>query len=377
MGRQTEDQARPMDNYRPLPGTPIEELDTPCLLVDLDAVERNFAVVADRYRETTCKMRAHTKNIKSPILAHMQMRAGGTVGGVCTAKVSEAEVMVEGGINDILIANQVVDRDKIARLCALARQGDMKVCVDNPRNLRDLSEVAEEHGVTIGVLVEVNTSMGRAGVRRVEEGVELAKLAVDLPGIRFRGVMGHQHLWEYTDNESRVLRARRYIQVSLDVKEAIEATGIPVEMVSSGETFSYDVAAQMPGVTEVEGGTYALMCIEYGYMEEFQIANKVLATVVSTPRPGIAVGDVGMRAIAPTGGQLPSVEGMPGVAVESLLAEHIVLRSDGSTPLKVGDKILLLPWYQDLMVNRWDQFIAVRRGVVEQVWDIPGRGCTQ
>ena len=135
-----------MDAYRPLPGTPVEELDTPCLLVDLDAVENNYGVVAETYRDTVCKMRQHTKNIKSPRLARMQIDAGGTVGGVCTAKVSEAEVMVEGGVTDVLVANQVARRDKIARLCALARRAEVKVCADNAGNLRDLSEVASEHG---------------------------------------------------------------------------------------------------------------------------------------------------------------------------------------------------------------------------------------
>jgi len=366
-----------MDSYRPPRGTPIDELDTPSLLVDLDAVENNFDAVAETYRDTVCKMRAHTKNTKSPLLAHMQIRAGGTVGGVCTAKVSETEVMVEGGVNDILIANQVVARDKIARLCVLAAQGDMKVCVDNPRNVRDLSEIAVDHGVTIGVLIEVDTSMGRGGVRSAEDGVELAKLAESLPGVDFRGVMSHQSLGEYVDRETRFLISRKDIQVCLDVKVAIEAAGIPVEVVSSGETHSYDVAAQMPGVTEVEGGTYGLMGTRYDYLEEFQIANKVLGTVISTPRPGVAIGDVGARALSVMGDDMPSVEAMPGVTVERILDEHIVLRTDGTTPLEVGDKFILLPWYQDLLVDRWDHYIAVRNGVVEQVLDIPGRGCTQ
>ena len=366
-----------MDSYRPIPGTPVEKLDTPSLLVDLGALENNFRVVADTYRDTVCKMREHTKNIKSPDIARMQIEIGGTLNGVCTAKLTEAEVMVGGGITDVLIANQVVTRDKIARLCALARRGDIKVCVDDTRNVRDLSEVAQAHGATIGVLIEVDTTIGRAGIRRVEQGVELAKLAVSLPGIAFRGVMSHQHLAEYTDNETRVLVARENIQKALDLKATIEAEGIPVEMVSSGETFSYDVAPQMPGVTDVEGGTYALMCTRYSYMGEFEIANKVLCTVISTPRPGVAIGDVGTRAMSLPGGEMPEVEDMPGVRVETMLEEHVVLRTDGTTPLNVGDKLLLLPWYQDMMINRWDQFIAVRNGVVEEVWDIPGRGCTQ
>ena len=363
-----------MDRYTPLPGTPVSELDTPCLLVDLDAVENNFRVAAETYRDTACKMRQHTKNIKSPLLASMQIRAGGTVGGVCTAKVAEAEVMVEGGINDILIANQIVDRDKIARLCALARQGDMKVCVDDAENLRDLSEVARLHGVILGVLIEVDTSIRRAGVRSIEAAVELAKLAERLPGVKFRGVMSHQALREYTGNEGRVMVARKHIRICLDAKDAIEAAGIPVEVVSTGETFSYDVAAQMPGVTEVEGGTYALMGTTYSYMEEFEVANKVLGTIVSTPRPGVAIGDVGTLAMSWTGNE-PSVEGMPGVSVETMLEEHVVLRMDGTTRLEVGDQFVLLPWYQDIVVDRWDKFIAVRNGFVEAVWDIPARGC--
>ena len=365
-----------MDNYRPAPGTPIEELDTPCLLVDLDAVEHNFRVVADTFRDTACKMRQHTKNIKSPRLARMQISAGGTLHGVCTAKVSEAEVMVEGGIDDVLIANQVVTADKIARLCALAKQGDMKVCVDNPRNVEELSRVAEAHGVALGVLIEVDTSMGRAGVRTAEHAVELAALAQRLPGVRFRGVMSHQDLGEFRDHEARALTAQRYIRICLDVKDAIEAAGIPVEMVSSGETFSYDAAAQIPGVSDVEGGTYALMGTEYSHMDEFEMAGKILSTVTSTPRPGVAIGDVGVRALGSPRGVLPTLEDVPGVTVEELHDERIVLRSEGEMPLKVGDKFILYSGQQDMLVNRWDQFIAIRNGVVEEVWDIPGRGCS-
>jgi D-serine deaminase-like pyridoxal phosphate-dependent protein len=366
-----------MDVYRPLPGTRIEDLDTPCLLIDLDALEHNFRLIADTYRDSTCKMRTHIKNLKSPILAHMQIRAGGTVGGVCAAKVSEAEVMVEGGINDIFIANQVVARDKIERLCALAKHADIKVAVDDPRNLQDLSEVAQAHGVTIGVVIEVDTSMHRAGVRRTSQGVDLAKLATTLPGVTFKGVMSHQTIPGHPNKETRLIEGRRYIQMCLDVKDAIEAAGIPVEIVSTGESWTYDVAKDIPGVTEVEGGTYALMSHSYGYMREFQLAAKVLGTIISTPRPGVAIGDVGIRALGSPGGVLPEVEGMPGVSVAALHPEHIVLHTGGTTRLTVGDRFLLYSGQQDITVNRWDQYIAVRRGVVEAVWDIPARGCHQ
>ena len=201
------------------------------------------------------------------------------------------------------------------------------------------------------------------------------KLAQDLPGITFKGVMSHQSIPGEPDRETRYTEGRRYIQMCLDVKGAIEAAGIPVEIVSTGETWTIDVAADTPGITEVEGGTYALMGSTNTYMDNLEIAAKILGTVISTPRPGVAIGDVGVRALAGPGGLLPTLEGVLGVEVESLQEEHIVLRSEGDMPLKVGDQFLLQSAQQDILVNRWDHFIAVRDGVVEAVWDIPARGC--
>ena len=364
-----------MRDYRCEPGTPINDLDTPCLIVEMDALENNYRVAAEAYRDTVCKMRQHTKNVKSPLLAKMQMEFGGSNGGVCTAKVAEAEVMIEGGITDILIPNQIVTHDKLARLCALAVRGDVKICADSVENVRAVSEAASRSGVEIGILIEVDTSMGRAGVRGKRGAVEVAKAARDLPGVAFRGVMSHQNVGDSFQKEERHARGRETIQICLDAKNAVEAAGIPVEIVSSGETFSYDVAAQIDGVTEVEGGTYALMSTGYAYMTEFQIAGKVLGTVVSAPRPGIVIGDVGTRAMAGPSGMIPSVDGLTGVEVESIHDEHIVLSVDGDAELSVGDKFKLLPAHQDMLVNRWDEYTAVRNGVVEEVWEIPARGC--
>ena len=364
-----------MDNYRPLVGTSLANLDTPCLMVDLDALEHNYDVIDRTYSDTECKMRLHTKNLKSPLLAHMQIRAGGTVGGVCTAKVAEAEVMVEGGIDDILIPNQVVTRDKIVRLCTLAKRAKMMVAADNADNIREISEIAQEHGVKIGIVVEVDTQMHRAGVRDTQAGVDLARVATDAPGIDFRGVMCHQAAKGFPDRETRFIEGRQLIQTALDVRDAIETAGMPVEVVSAGETWTYDLCATIPGVTEVEGGTYALMSHGYAYMEEFEFAATILGTVISTPRPGVAIGDTGSRCLGSPGGVLPQLVGMPGIVVDSLQEEHIVLRSEGEMPLKLGGKYQLISGQQDIMVNRWDQYIAMRKGSVEAVWDIPGRGC--
>ena len=360
--------------YRPPPGTPIDELDTPCLIIDMDALEHNMQVVADFYRDRACKLRPHVKNHKTPIIAHMQIRTGGTVGGVCASKVAEAEVMVQGGISNVFITNQIVTRDKIARLCSLARRAEMIVACDDPRNARDLSEGAQAASTTLGVIIEVDTGMGRCGVRSPEQGAELARLVHGLPGLRFRGVMSHQVVGGNPDRETRLIEGRRMIQLCLDARDAIEAAGIPVEIVSSGESWTYDVAGDIPGVTEVQGGTYLLMDTSYRYMSEFQNAAKVLGTVISTPRAGIAIGDAGLEAMGNIRG-LPTVVGTPGVAVKSLDAQHAVLELEGYARLGIGDSFTLLAAQQDAMVSRWDRFIAVRGRVVEAVWDIPGRGC--
>lgn len=361
------------ESYRPSPGTPVEDLETPCLILDLDALENNMKIMSDYYRSRSCKLRPHVKNHKTPIIAHMQIRAGGTVGGVCAAKVSEAEVMVQGGIDDVFITNQIVTREKISRLCALARQGDIKVACDNPRNVRDLSEGADAAGATLGVIIEVETGLRRCGVQSPQQGVELAKLIQTLSGLRFRGVMSHQVIAGAPDRETRLIEGRRTIQICLDVRDAIETAGIPVEVVSSGESWTYDVAGDIPGVTEVQGGSYLIMDTSYRYMHEFEYAGKVLSTIVSTPRRGVAIGDAGMEAVGNVKG-FPTVEGLTGATVKNLDARRSVIEVEGATELSIGDKLALIPAQQDAMVSRWDRFVAVRKGKVEAVWDIPGRG---
>ena len=360
--------------YRPSPGTPLEELDTPCLIVDMDALESNMKVMADYYRDRTCKLRPHVKNHKSPVIANMQIRMGGTVGGVCAAKVAEAEVMVQGGVPNVFITNQVVTTDKISRLCSLSRQAEMLVACDDPRNARELSEGAQAAGADLGVIIEVETGMGRCGVRSPHHGVELAGLIQSLPGLRFRGIMSHQVTAGAPDRETRLIEGRRMIQTCLDVRDALETAGIPVEIVSSGESWTYDIAGDIPGVTEVQGGTYLLMDTGYRYMSEFQHAAKVLSTVISTPRPGVAVGDAGMEAVGNVKGP-PTVEGPPGVTVVAFDPMCTVLEVGHEADLSVGDKFILLPGQQDAMVSRWDRYVAVRHGKVEAVWDISGRGC--
>ena len=189
--------------------------------------------------------------------------------------------------------------------------------------------------------------------------------------------MSHQTLAGGSgDREARIRRGKPFIKICLDVKDAIEEAGISVDIVSSGESFTYDVAPEMPGVTEVQGGTYALMSHGHAMADDFQVAGKVLASVTSVPQRDVAIGDVGYRALT-SPDQIPGLEGLPGVRVEAIDEDQIVLRSEGTMPLSPGDRFVLLPAVQDIMANRWDRFIAVRGGNVEAVWDIAARGCLQ
>ena len=186
--------------------------------------------------------------------------------------------------------------------------------------------------------------------------------------------MSHQVIPAMPDREDRAVEANRAIKAVIDLKDAIEGAGLPVEIVSTGETWSYDVAADIPGVTEIQGGSYLMMETHYSYMSEFHYAGMILSTIISTPRLGVAIGDAGVRAVSSISG-MPEVSGRPGVTVESMDSDHAVFKIESGASLKVGDQVLLIPAQQDAMVSRWDRFIGLRNGKVEVVWDIQARGC--
>ncbi len=359
----------------PQPGTPIAQLDTPCLILDMDALDHNMDVIADYYGDRHSKLRGHSKNHKSPALALRQIQRGGTIGGVCAAKVAEAEVMVQGGVGSVFVTSEVVAPAKIARLCELAHQAEILVACETEANARDISEAASAQGVDIGVVIEQETGLLRCGVQEVEPGVALARAIDSLPGLSLKGVMSHQMMAEVSsDREDRATEAHRLIQPVLDLREAMIADGLPVEIVSTGETWSYDIAGDMPEVTEIQGGSYLVMETSYDYMQDFHLAGKVLSTIISVPRPGTAIGDAGARAVCGIKG-LPRVEGRPGVEAVDMDADRIAFRVAEGAALEVGDQVILLPGQQDAMVSRWDRFIGIRDGVVEAVWDIEARGC--
>lgn len=357
-------------------GATLDAVETPALVIDLVALEHNIGVIADHYRGKRIRLRPHGKNHKCPEMLAMQIAAGGTVGGVCCAKVSEAEAFAQGGgVSNVLIANQVVAEGKIRRLAALARRVDVTVAIDDPAQLPRLSSGARALNATLGVVIEIDTMMRRGGVRGVEQAVTLAKAAQAAPGLRFRGVMSHQvPRAPMPDKAQRFREGGGYIDAVLAAKRAIETAGVPVAMVSTGETWTYDVAAQKPEVSEIQGGTYIVMEVPYSYMSEFRHAAKVMGRVVARPDAHTAVGDVPIDAIGAPNGP-PSLDGVDGAAVQSIDHFGVTLASQGAMPLAIGDRFFLLTHQQDITMNRWDRYLGVRDGRVETVFEATARGC--
>jgi D-serine deaminase-like pyridoxal phosphate-dependent protein len=351
-----------------------EAIETPALLVDLDALEANIRLMADWFRGRRARLRPHFKTHKSPAIAHRQVAAGAK--GICCAKLSEAEVLVASGITDVLIANQVVDPAKIARLAGLARGGaKVTVCADNHANVAELSKAASRVGTVLRVLVEVDVGMNRCGVRTADEALALARTIAGSPGLLFEGIQAYEgHLVQLVDREARRAGVREMADRVGRIKAMMEADGLAVNEVSGAGTATYDITGDDTIWTEIQAGSYVFVDTSYRPMGlPFREALSVLATVVHK-RPGVAVTDAGMKVISTDHGP-PSVKGDPGLEVR-LNEEHGIV-SDPADELSYGRKIELVPGHCCTTVNLHDRYHCLRDGNLEVVWPIPGRGMSR
>jgi len=358
------------------------DVDTPALLIDLEAMEYNMALMGAYFkglaqRGCKCRLRPNVKTHKTPILAHKELAAGYTTGITC-AKLGEAEVMALSGIRDILIANEIVGPYKIARLVNLARHAELKLAVDQAQNVAALSEAACAKGVQLGVLVEVNTGLNRCGVAPGEAALQLAQLVDRSPGLVFTGLQGYEgHCVNIPNREERVGQVHQALQPLLDTRKLIEASGLEVKLVSSGATSTYNITAEMEGIDEIQAGSYLLMDVWYERLTpEFRCALTVLATVISRPDPRRIILDVGMKAMTIDHG-MPRVKGLHGVHEMRFPEEHGIIELEQPSPIQVGDKLELIPSHVCTTVNLYDRFHAISRGQVEAVWPIYARGCSQ
>ena len=359
-------------DYMPLPGTPLEQIDTPALIVDLDAAEANIKALQDWCDANGTNARPHVKTHKSPYWARKQIEAGAI--GVCAAKVGEAEAMVAGGVKDILVANQIVGPIKIPRLVALAHQAAIGVVVDDAENVRDLSDTASRAGVEIGVLVDINVRINRTGVEPGEPAVELVRSVVDAPGVRFDGLMGYEgHVTP--EEQAQTDAVETWLGKLQAAIIAVEEAGYPVEVVSGAGTTTYRASGSHERVTEVQCGTYIFMDGAYGpEAPEFTTALTVISQVMSRPVPERAVIDIGLKSVSVDSGP-PVVFDRPGAEISRMAEEHGILSlEDKARNLKVGDRVRLLPMHGDTTINQHSHYFGVRNGILEDVIPISARG---
>ena len=365
------------------PGMGLDAIDTPALVLDLDAFERNLARMAEAVAAAGVRLRPHAKTHKSPLIALRQIALGAV--GACCQKVSEAEILVAGGIDDVLVSNQVVGAGKLARLAALARRAALAVCVDDAGNARDLSAAALRAGAEIGVLVEIDVGAGRCGVAPGADAVRLALEVAALPGLRFAGLQAYQgaaqHLRGVAERREAIGRAG---EMTSRTVELLAEEGLDCATVAGAGTGTFEFEAASGIWNELQAGSYIFMDADYARNEAgdggaFEQALFVLATVMSHPTARRAVLDAGLKALAFDSGP-PEVFGRAGVVYGGASDEHGGLVLDGSNaPLGIGDKLLLVPGHCDPTVNLHDWYVGVRGlgeegAVVEAVWPVAARG---
>ena len=355
-------------------GLSVQEIDTPALVIDLDVMEGNISRMAGYFKGIDANLRPHIKTHKCPIIARKQVEAGGR--GITCSKLGEVEVMIQAGFTDILIANEIVGRQKIKRLMDLAAQADLTVAVDDAGNIEDLSTAAQAAGIQLKVLVDVNVGMNRCGVDPGEPALALAKKVAASSGLTFMGLMGYEgHVVSIASADERTRKGRESMKLLIETKDLIERSGLAIHVVSSGGSGTYNISGPYPGVTEIQAGSYIFMDAPYQETGiEFGSALTLLATIVSLHLPDRIITDAGMKTITAEFG-FPVVKGSKDLEVIGQNEEHGKIRTTtGKSSLKVGDKIELIPSHGCTTINLHDKYYAVRKGNVEAVYPILARG---
>jgi 3-hydroxy-D-aspartate aldolase len=373
-----------MKTYEGFVGQPLSEIPTPALLIDLDIFERNMATMRDACKARGHLYRPHGKAHKSPIIAKRQIEYGAH--GQCAAKLGEAEVLVRGGISDVLITAPVVGRRKIERLLSLYEiTPEIKVVVDSAQNISDLSTAAAAQKRKLKVLIDVNVGQNRTGVDHPEEAAELARHISRQSGVELAGIQAYggnnQHISPF---EKRKAIESLSLERAVNARRVVEKAGFPVGILSVGGTGTYNIDTEIPEVTEIQPGSFIFMDAHYSSIggpnntqfSEFGNSLSVYTTIISHPSKDRAITDGGNKALS-TDESMPVPKGLTGIEYRPGGDEYGILSlKQPNRELNVGDKVDFIPGHCDTTVNLYDFFFGVRKGVVEAVWPIEGRGRT-
>ncbi len=360
------------------PGMREDEVDTPALLLDLDAFEHNLQRMQDLLAPTGARLRAHAKTHKSPVIAHRQIAAGAV--GQCVQKVGEAEILAWGGVPDILVSNEVVGDSKLARLAALTGIAQVAVCADDPANVARIEAAAEAAGTRLPVLVEIDVGMARCGVSPGPEAVALAGRIASSKHLRFAGLQAyHGRAQHFRTMEERAGAIGAAVDDVRRTVEQLRQQGLECGTVGGAGTGTFELEAGSGLYNEIQAGSYCFMDADYarnggGASAGFRHALFVLATVMSQARPGLGVLDAGHKAVSVDSG-MPLVWEREDVSYTGASDEHGKLEWSGDAQgPRLGEKVRLVPGHCDPTVDRFDWYVGVRGRRVECLWPVAARG---
>jgi len=360
----------------------MEEKDicTPALIIDLDVFEKNIRRMSNFVKGKGIRHRAHAKTHKSADISLFQIEHGGAC-GICCQKVSEAEALVAKGLKDVLISNQVVDLYKIDRLVALAQRARIIICIDDFKNIENLSSAAEKQKVVIECLVEIDCGAGRCGVEPGEPVLELAKKITVAKNLSFSGIQAYQgpaqHIRDFYERKAKI---DNVIEEVTDTIELLQNEGLECKIVGGAGTGTYSFEGSSNVYNEIQCGSYVFMDADYqkildekgSFISEFENSLFIYTSIMSHTKPDVAICDAGLKAQSLDSG-LPVVFGRDDVTYLTCSDEHGVI-SDPNNSLKLNDKIKLIPGHCDPTCNSHDWYVGVRNGRVECLWPVTARG---
>lgn len=361
-------------------GMDLSEVATPSLVVELDAFERNVLTLHDRLAAAGVRLRAHSKTHKSVDIARYQIDHGGAC-GICCQKVAEAEIMVAGGISDVMVSNQVVDLKKITRLTKLAKRARILVCVDDLQNVIDLSAAATAQDANLECLVEIDCGAGRCGVQSSEAALEIAQKIESCSGLSFAGIQAYQgaaqHVRDYAERRGKIDTAT---QMAADTLALLTENNLDCTIVAGAGTGSFHFEAASGVYNEMQCGSYIFMDADYQrvldaqgeHISEFVNSLFIWTSIMSKTRKHDAICDAGLKVMSVDSG-LPVVYGRNDVEYVGCSDEHGVI-SDLGNQLKLNDKLKLVPGHCDPTCNLHDWYVGIRNDKVECLWPVSARG---
>jgi D-serine deaminase-like pyridoxal phosphate-dependent protein len=362
-----------LERYRDQIGRARSEVTTPALILDLDKAKRNIATMAGKFRELPAELRPHIKVHKSLELALLEVEAGAI--GIACATVWEAVVMAEGGVKDVLVANEVVQPDKVAAIAALARDHRITVAVDDARNVEQLSKAAAQAGSTLELLIELDVGMGRCGLRTKEDALPVAERIAELPNVELRGMQGYEgHCMLEPDSDKRFEEAHAANEKLVEAADFLTAHDHPCQDLSGGGTGTYFITGAHPRITEVQAGSYTLMDCFHGSLVPggFEVAMTVAGTVISRQGTTIVL-DCGRKAVG-IDFVTPPLVSYPEAKIRYFAEEHCLADFSGPPPLDLGDTTEVMAGYGPTTVNLHDVFHVVANEVVVDIWAVNPRG---